>query len=89
MGESVSLERSGGQRRSEAEEQTRKTAYWSTIQAVAKIWMMGHFLLITRKPTMKLVEFRRWIARQLFAWNGFTFRKNCSVGNGIISIVKR
>ena len=38
-GESVSLERSGEQWRNEPKKQTRKTAYWSTIQAVAKIWM--------------------------------------------------
>ena len=35
--------------------QTRKTAYWSTIQAVAKIWMTSHFLLRTsRQLTMML-----------------------------------
>ena len=34
--------------------QTRKTAYWSTIQAVAKIWMTSHFRLTTTRPTMML-----------------------------------
>ena len=51
--------------------QMRKTAYWSTIQAVAEIWLTNHFLLITTRPTMMLVEFRRWIARQLFCLERF------------------
>ena len=54
LGESVSLECSGNNGETKLKKETRKTAYWSTIQAVAKICMMSHFLLIMMRPMMML-----------------------------------
>ena len=65
------LDAPGNNGETKPKKQTRKTAYWSTIKAVAKIWMTSHFPLKTTRPTLMLVEFRRWIAREHFCLKRF------------------
>lgn len=67
-GESVSLERFGEQRRNEAEEAGEEDGILE-YDSSSKIWMTS--LLVTKRPTMMLVEFCRWIARPLFCLERF------------------
>ena len=65
LGESASLECSGEQRRNETEEADDEDGILEYDSS------RSHFLLITTRHTMMLLEFLRWIARQLFCLERF------------------